>query len=1122
MFKVYSSSAGSGKTYTLTKEYLKLALGSESETYFRSILAVTFTNAAANEMKDRILTMLRLFATPEGTAHPMLRDIVHELHPETLGNPDAFAEYAARYAKRAGRVFRKVLHRYSDFSVMTIDKFTQRLVSSFTDELGIPFAFETQIESDQLANAVDRMLARIGQEGETVLTQVVETYYRESARDGKSWGSLPERIREAAYDLLNEKSYLAMLKVKDLSMTDWIGIRQQMADTMLVIDKDAHCKVLVREAFGLLSTHGLVAGDFAGGSRGLIGYFDKFSPEDEETEEWWKNSPSDSITKNLEEDKWYGGKASKDTKTKIDGIKAQLEALYNQILAHQSIHRERFFLFEQLEKHLYNLSLLGEIRQEFDSILRQGNQVHISDFNRKVMEIVAKEPVPFIFERLGEKYNHILVDEFQDTSKLQFANLLPMIDNALGFGNFNLIVGDAKQSIYRFRGGDMDLILHLSQNQVGHLAGILGESDFTAERLLSLDRELQVDHLKTNRRSYREITEFNNGFFTNIAAGVAAEHGMVASVFDENFAQQMTPDVSTGGRVQIEFLDTADTATDDDTSEESPKIMVARTLELVDELREKGYHWRDIAILCRGKAEAADIAAALKARGNPLISDDSLLLTYAQTVNLLVSFMQVLQTPDNALARYEAAYLFHRIILKKIPTAAQHEQIRTMCGARDTTSFLQYFEAFDMEFSAFKLRQLGVYELCEKLITTFQLFEGLAEAPYIFRFMDAILAFGTRNSNHLADFLAYWETAKKKISITVPTNADALRITTIHKSKGLEYPVVIVPNCNWRYVPNGNRDRIWVDLDAIEESELSIESSIDEHETATRKLNSSVVSMVKDLSDTPLAAEYEEESTRMLLENLNLLYVAFTRPVQRLYVLAKLPRGWEKNQSWEKCTGSVNRWLYDYLASGTAPVAWEPGKLQYVLNDGAADCHHSHKTDGATPHTVTDVVSVDRTDRLRLRRLAERIFDVETFEKKKDKLQKRRYALSLIETPKDVDPVLRQLVGEGILEAREAASLKSDLHTLMAEETMSVLFAEGTMTRLKKEFLLPNGKILAADRLTRLPDGREVVVSVVAGAGSDDSRRQLRRLLRAYQSMDKPASRGALIGLADGSVEWFD
>lgn len=1107
MFKVYSSSAGSGKTYTLTKEYLKLALQSESATYFRSILAVTFTNAAANEMKDRILSMLRIFSAPEGQDHPMLKDILMEVYPGIETNLELYQEAKALFSERAKNVFQILLHRYSDFSVMTIDKFTQRLVSSFTDELGIPFGFDTQVDADQLANAVDRMLARIGQEGEEELTQVVETYYRESAESGKSWGSLPDKIREAAYDLLNESSHLAMQKVKDLEIDDWVGISRQIK--LYLKNADKRIVELADEAMQVIDGNNLVEKDFTQGVRGIYGYFQKRAAG----EDCWKEANT-YVLRAVEDGQWYSAKTPKLIQNTIDGISEELIRYQRLIQEVVDVEGPKKILLGLIDKHLYNLSLLGEIQKEFDVLLRRNNQVHISEFNRKVLEIVAKEPVPFIFERLGDKYKHILVDEFQDTSKLQFANLLPLIDNALGFGYFNLIVGDAKQSIYRFRGGDMDLILHLSKDQVGEIAHLLGDNIFTEERLYGVGSYLQVAHLQTNRRSFREVTEFNNSFFSSVATTLSNE--MVSAVFDENFKQKVTDDVKTNGHVQIEFLtQEKEGNVESSEEEETGSIMVVRTLELVDELLGKGYQWRDIAILCRKKKEAVAIASALKERGNPLISDDSLLLTYAQTVSLLVSFMQALQTPDNALVRYQAAHLFHRVVQGGNPTAAQQEAISAMCAEKDLATFLSYFENMDITLSAFRLRQLGVYELCEKLITSFDLYNGLKEAPYLFRFLDAVLEFSTRRSNHLADFLDYWETAKDKISITVPGNTDALRITTIHKSKGLEYPVVIVPNADWSFVPNPVRDRIWVDLDAIQAKELTIERSIEEVGVVHRRLTSSVVSMVKAMESTELAIDYEEEKTRTLLENLNLLYVAFTRPIQRLYILAK------NTEHWDRTTNSVNRWLYDYLNSPSSPVPWENGKAVYVVHEGSGECFHHHSKDSSIPYTLEKIISNDRTDRLRLRRLAERIFDVETFEQKKDQLQKIKYALSLIDRKTDIPDVIRQLCLAGIVEPVEGKSIQRAIEKLISKEPIADLFTTEGLIRLKTEFLLPKGRIVVADRVVTLPDGSVVIANVVAGEGNDTARRQLRKVLQAYREIN-PASKAALITLENQELEWVD
>jgi ATP-dependent helicase/nuclease subunit A len=1110
VFKVYSSSAGSGKTYTLTKEYLKLALHSNSETYFRQILAVTFTNAAANEMKDRILLMLRTFsnAMSEGAAeHPMLRDVVTELYPATMDDPELYAGAKELISIRAQLVFRQILHRYSDFSVMTIDKFTQRLISSFTDELGIPFVFETQLDGELLDDAVDRLLARIGQDGEEVLSDIVERYYREKAEEGKSWSSLPAQIRETAGTLLSEQSYLQMQRVADLQMSDWVAIRNQMR--AFVKGREERIKRLALSAFELIQAELLSDKDFYQGARGIYGYFRDRGV----ARNLWIAPNSYVSGKTIGEENWYGAKTAALIKDKIEAIRPELERLYFEIEKIRTGESEKITLYTQLERHIYNLSLLGEIRKEFDALLKQNNQVHISDFNRRILEIVSREPVPFIFERLGEKYNHILVDEFQDTSKMQFANLLPLIENALADGYFNLIVGDAKQSIYRFRGGDMDLILHLAQNQVMQLMPILGDNVYNEERLWSVDSHLEINHLRTNRRSYKEITSFNNAFFGFVSDTVGEEYPLIRHVYDENFRQEIPAGVSEGGHVQMEFIEMQEFGDDFLENDTKNDAMVKRCVALISELRESGYHWRDIAILCRKKKEATALANALKETGYPLISDDALSLGYSRSVHFVISFMQVLHA-DQRLKRYEAAYLFHRVIRKENPTAEEHQTLRELCAQKGLDTFLNYFHRWNIELTAFRMRQLTVFELSEQLMQTFGLFENQTENEYLFRFLDVVLEFGTRRSNHLGDFLQYWDTSKHKLSITIPAETDALRITTIHKSKGLEYPVVIVPYANWKVTPNAKLDKLWIDLDDVPYQELTLTEKENELFPVTKKLRSSLVSVVKDLDDTLVSDQYQDEKTRTLVENLNLLYVAFTRPVQRLYMLAKREKNW--NQS-----NMVSTWLYDFLNRPEAQPAYEEGQDTFVLSRCDQSCFHAHSRGSAGALVMKKVISNDRTDTLRLRRMAERIFDVETFERKKDQLQKMRHLLIKMNLVSDLPQTVGQLVRDGIVVKEEARVLFGKVNDLLENASLKNLYSPNAKVRTNKELLLPGGKMLHVDRIVQLADDSYVFMTFVAGSGNELPRKHLKRLVRVYENEGKQA-KAVLITLENEVVEWID
>jgi ATP-dependent helicase/nuclease subunit A len=1101
VFKVYSSSAGSGKTYTLTKEYLKLALHSNSDTYFKHILAVTFTNAAAREMKDRILGMLRLFSSWDGengdAVPPMLHDVVVELYEEAGNNEVFYRDACQLISLRSQLVFRQILHRYSDFSVMTIDKFTQRLISSFTDELGIPFVFETQLDADLLDEAVNRLLARIGQEGEGVLTDIVERYYREKAEDGKSWSSLPLQIREASATLLSEQSYLKMLRIADLQMSDWIAVRGQMK--AFVKQKEEEVSALASRAFLMIESAFLTEKDFFQSGRGIYGYFRNRSVGGNLWDE-----PNSYVNKAIHEDVWYGAKTPAMIKESIDLIKAELGNVFSEIETIRTGESQRVSLYNLLDKHIYNLSLLGEIRKEFDALLKQNNQVHISDFNKRILQIVSNEPVPFIFERLGERYNHILVDEFQDTSKLQFANLLPLIENALGDGHFNLIVGDAKQSIYRFRGGDMDLILHLAQDQVMQLSSVLGESEYNEERLASLNTQLAVDHLRTNRRSYREITEFNNQFFGFISDVACPSSDLVREVYDDNFRQQIPNGVKTGGHVQIEFVEMNTGAEEGEEVDNDP--IVARSLELIDELRGHSYAWRDMAILCRRKKEATSLANALKAKGYPLISDDALSLGYSRSIQFVISFMKVLYTADNRLARYEAAYLFHQVIRHENPSAQEHEALRVLCAEYGLDSFLAYFSRWGIELTPFRVRQLTVFELSETLMQTFGLFENLSENHYLFRFLDVVLEFGTRRTNHLGDFLDYWETARHKLSITIPADTNALRITTIHKSKGLEYPVVIVPYAHWKVTPNAKLDRLWVDLDDVPYPELSVS-------VPPLKLRSSMVSVVKELEKTVISGQYFVEKERTLVENLNLLYVAFTRSVQRLYVIAKKEKKWEGNQL-------VSNWLYDFLSQQEHEPHETGARAKYVLSAGSEVPFHAHQKNDASPYIIRNLISNDRTDRLRLRRQADRIFDVETFEPHQDRLHKLRYLLMRVRKPADLPASIDSLVREGIWTKTEGSSIGDTAGQMIEAESLGALYAEENVVQINKELLIPGGKLLHIDRIVTMSDRSVIFMNFVVGS-NDNGKRHLASLIKIYKTNGKFA-KGLVVSLTDQSVEWVE
>ena len=1122
MFKIVSSSAGSGKTYTLTKEYLKLVLQNDNAYYFKHILAITFTKAATREMKERILGRLQVFA--EGGNDPMLGDIIRELYPETLNDLEgAYKVQELSLRMRAERVFKQILHDYSDFAVMTIDSFVQRVVSAFTDELGMPFSFEVEMEAGELLlMAVERLLEHTGDDSYGELTDILESFYLEAGQDGQNYHNLPEALASFATDLLNEQRYAAIVQNSELTAKDFKKIRRQLVAAIKMWENQII--KWAEEGQRLILEKGLDEKDFAYGT--VFRYFKKRA-EDSET----MLEPGSREKDAYENDKgWLAKSARPFVVEAVEILKPQLADCYGHIEKIRLENSKQYFLYQQLIPHLYHLSLLNEIKEEFDRQLRENNRVHISEFNQKILKIVTEDPVPFIYERLGEKFNHILIDEFQDTSKLQFANLLPLIDNSLGYEHFNLAVGDSKQAIYRFRGGDMDQIIALHSKKMDRLYRSLGDSELTVERLENIRWHLKDDVLRTNRRSAREVIEFNNAFFETVEKLYRDQFPLAQEVFAQ-VAQEIPPIPKTGGQVNIEFIEGKEGDDENDTP-----VMITRTLELIRQVTEQeGFSLGDVSVLCRFKRDAKKIANHLKENGYNIISDDSLSLRFSAAVNLVTAFMRVLVKPDSRLDKYEALYLYFRLILERIPDANDNRLIKAAVESTDVHVFYEYVNklqntaygvkpfdtlpsTLDTQLTPYKFLQMSAYELSEKLIQVFRLFQLVDERDYLFRFLDVVLEFSTQRGSHLADFLEYWETQKDKISISAPSDPNAITVQTIHRSKGLEYPIVIIPYADWEFVPSAKRDTMWVNLEPAEALGVSswevgkVEAgeAIEYMEEKFLKTGSVRVTSALDQTPDAIATQYREECERVFVENLNLLYVAFTRPTRRLYVLAK-----GENFEKIKTPRRISYWLYQYQQSAGSdeqlPVSSQP-----LVGDSSQTRHSA--LDPRHSFYIPNVISTDRSRELRLRRLANRVFDVETFERKKDHGNKVHYALSKVKTPSDVPMALAQMQTDGVIDASESAEIQKSLENILKHPDLKGLFDAENMVLNEREILTPDGNLHRPDRVVFLPEERVVILDYKTGIPLDSHSRQIKRYVNLFKEMGKKQVEALLVYIERNEV----
>lgn len=1078
-FKIYASSAGSGKTYTLAKEYIKLALKTTSPWYFNHILAVTFTKKASEEMKERIMKYLRQFASEDLKDQEESKGIFQQILLELQQDGVLINERELR--QRANNTFKHIIHEYANFSVSTIDSFVQRIVAAFTEELGFPFNFEVNLDAGVLLDAaVEQLFQKVNTENFEQITEAIQSFAIEKANEGKSWNRLPEELATFGKSLLSDQFQTSVEQLSEMQPADFLTIEEKLKTYCEYIE--TKIKTIANVASESIYEADIDIENFFYSSKGVGAYFQKLQYQDV----FYKANTY--VEKALKEDMWYSKTAKKDIAARIDGIKDELRAFLEEILKIHHNEKSKYILYKEVSKQLKKLALLSQLKKEIADIQNDTGQVHISEFNRKILEIVMTEPIPFVYERLGEKFNHILIDEFQDTSTLQWHNFLPLVENSLANGHFNLAVGDAKQSIYRFRGGEMELIVHLHKGNLESLVMGHEENDFLMERYANIRKYLKSENLTTNYRSAKEIIKFNNDIFQFIKESPDNEviAPILPKVYDEFFAQQIPENAKSGGHVEIDFL----------TGDIEDELMIDRILEIIEESREAGYSYRDIAVLCRKNAHARVMANSLKDANIQVISSDSLNLNFSEAVNLTMAMLKVIQNPENTLAKYEAIYLFYRVVLQEIPNTDDNQFIKKAIENKDVNQFYQLIEKQGYLLNSFRLQQMALYEVTEKIINTFNLFEHYKELDFLFRFLDVVLEFQTKNSTHLTDFLQFWERNKNVLSISTPEGQDAVTVTSIHKAKGLEYPVVIIPYCNWS-MDTGIYSEIWANLP----KEVELKS------TLITSLKTSPLRVTNKLAETAIAPQYHAEKEKTFLESLNMLYVALTRPTDRLYLVVK-----KDTFKFEKTVGNQ---LYRFAQ---CPEIEKGERLIKIISQGAHKKVKFEEDQGLQVIEIEAIESSEKSNTIKLRQSAERLFDIETFEKSRDYGNKIHNTFAKIKTINDVDLALEESVREGLIMESELEEMRQNILKIINLEKIKPLFSvHQDLVKNEREILMPKGNPLRPDRVVRLQD-RIVILDYKTGSKSETHKGQLRQYMNIYRAMGHQKVDGILVYLEGGEV----
>ena len=982
MLQILKASAGSGKTYALAREYLRLILSEDRPDAYRHVLAVTFTNKATDEMKRRILKELHTLAT-DPQQSPYVKDFPLEVPV---------------LQKRARQQLSAILNDYSAFAVSTIDRFFQQTLRAFSREIGQFSTYPVQLDRDALvAESVDRFLDSLTEENDRALLNWLSGSVREDLLSSGKF-ALEGRLKEVAGSLQEvpegklDFSKDKMAQVKNLCHAVSDGFLKRVEECA-----EACLKALERCGVDAAET----SGHFL---QKLYQYKNLRHPVPKPSEAFLKKAADDTL--------WFP-KAKAGLRDQVAGLlTAPLQAF---TACFGNPYRE-YVTSRAIQGQLYSLGLAGELREAFTALQKEKNLLSLDDSNTILRQIIDGTDTPFIYEKLGVRFENFLLDEFQDTSDVQWDNFRPLLHGSDDEGHRSLVVGDVKQSIYRWRGSDWSLL------------GSRVEKEF---------RSTQVEVLDGNYRTCSTIVNFNNGFFAFAAErldSLARADGEIAKLY-QDVCQQVRFQEKARGSVEVRF-----------TSDEMTEI-----LQTLTSLHDQGACWSDAAILVRGNAEGAAVASALVAEGIPVVSDDSLFVKASVTVRRLVSELSLVDAPSEEDSPTVAGYLA-RTLRADIPE--------------------RYHSLTDLAEGLLR-------NLHESSPAVFE-----AEVPYIQSFMDYLQDWVQGNGNNLTAFLRQWEDAQPKI--TSPQTGDSVRVMTIHKSKGLEFPFVIVPFAEkvTLYKPSSS----WCSPEA---AGSALEETAD---------NVYRVSLSESQADSFFSEAYRRERILQAIDNLNIFYVALTRAKYGLKIISALPP--KKMAAGSEDWKNMSQVLYSYLGGGDT-----------FLGD-PFDWSSLRREENRAPALETGYPSFPAQAGNRLR-FSPEAADYFGEDGSFGPLASRRIRgnvlhgiLARVVHPEDLPAAVKAAVRSGELPRSEASSTEAFLSERLSSR--KAWFSEGSAYRLEEAVIGADGQEYRPDRVVLYPEGSVDIVDYKFGKPEDHYTKQVQRYMRLYTAMGYPAVRGYL------------
>ena len=1050
---VYKASAGSGKTFTLAKEYMTLVIGNPMA--YRNILAVTFTNKATEEMKLRILSQLYGIGHHLSTSADYLEQIKEAL-------PHLSEQQIEQNAKTALGL---LIHNYNYFRVETIDTFFQSVLRNLARELDLTANLHIGLNDYQVEQqAVDELIESLS-DTDRLLFWIMD-YIQENIADDKSWNVIGQ-VKKFGENIFKDfyKDHAAQLE-ECIQQEDFF---KKYTHHIRKIRNDARDRFQHYAAsfFDTLEENGFSSEDLANKKRGIWSYFNKLRQG--KTDD--ADLKNDTLRKCIDAaEAWVKKGTAVDGNPVYDCVKSVLIEILRDSEKERPQNAKNLKSAELTLKHLNQLRLLGSIDKKVREMNQEANRFLLSDTQTLLHSLIQDSDSPFIFEKIGTQLEHVMIDEFQDTSTVQWKNFKVLLEETMSHENAgNLIVGDVKQSIYRWRSGDWRLLNNIEQE-----FGTGGKT-------------IEIKNLDTNYRSDRNIIDFNNAFFTVAEAqereAVMASNPVEAGQLKNAYAdvEQKVPEKKPAqGYVRMHLFATS----------ANKESMMAETLSTVSQLVAQGAEYSQIAILVRGNRTIQDIADYFMANSDfPMVSDEAFRLDASQAVCTLVTALRLLTTPQDEISR---------TVLRQFATK--------FLGSDAIVTLLdEHREA---------LLQMPLFDLTERLFTEFKLGEieeMTQQSAYLCAFYDQLNCYLADNSSDIESFLEEWDNTIHEKSIHSDT-INGIRLITIHKSKGLEFDHVVMPFCDWTLEKPYNT--IWCSPQEEPYNELPLVP---------------IDFSAKQMKGSIYEADYHHEHLQNVVDNLNLLYVAFTRASHSLFVIAKRGNVASRSSIIEQSLPGVKDKLEPLSQPMTLTGCGSEAKAEDIifeygkLTTSAPKEKKKEKTSANVFTQPTESITIDIAATPDLPEFRQSNKSRDFIEGDEEEEQQKHYIkmgtvmhslFSTIRNTDDVEGALRQLELDGVLYDENISKEKVEKMVRKRLDTPMVKDWFSKRWRVLNECAIlsvEDGKVREhrPDRVMRTED-ETVVVDFKFGKPKDEHHRQVRQYMDLLTDMGHKNVKGYL------------